>query len=176
MEEPPKKFFRLAPGREVRLKGAYIIKCEDVVKDENGNVVELLCSVDLTSKSGCEGANRKVKGTLHWLSDMDARPIEVRLYDSILLPEAEGVEEEAPAEDGEETAAPAKDFISRLNPDSLKVISSLAEPIICDAEEGAKFQFLRMGYFCKDPDSSAEKPVYNRTVSLKDSWAKANKA
>ena len=176
MEEPPKKFFRLAPGREVRLKGAYIIKCEDVVKDENGNVVELLCSVDLTSKSGCEGANRKVKGTLHWLSDMDARPIEVRLYDSILLPEAEGVEEEAPAEDGEEAAAPAKDFISRLNPDSLKVISSLAEPIICDAEVGAKFQFLRMGYFCKDPDSTAEKSVYNRTVSLKDSWAKASKA
>ena len=176
MEEPPKKFFRLAPGREVRLKGAYIIKCEDVVKDENGNIVELLCSVDLTSKSGCEGANRKVKGTLHWLSDMDARPIEVRLYDSILLPEAEGVEEEAPAEDGEEAAAPAKDFISRLNPDSLKVISSLAEPIICDAEVGAKFQFLRMGYFCKDPDSTAEKSVYNRTVSLKDSWAKASKA
>ena len=100
----------------------------------------------------------------------------MRLYDSILLPEAEGVEEESPAEDGEETAAPAKDFISRLNPDSLKVISSLAEPIICDAEEGAKFQFLRMGYFCKDSDSTAEKPVYNRTVSLKDSWAKASKA
>ena len=175
MEDPPKKFFRLAPGREVRLKGAYIIKCEDMVKDENGQVVELICSVDLDSKSGCEGANRKVKGTLHWLSDIDARPIEVRLYDSILLPEAEGVAEETETDEGEEAAPVAKDFISRLNPNSLKVISALAEPVICDAEVGTTFQFLRMGYFCKDPDSTAEKPVYNRTVSLKDSWAKEQK-
>ncbi len=172
MEEPPKKFFRLAPGREVRLKGAYIIRCDEVVKDENGEVIELICSVDLTSKSGCEGAARKVKGTLHWVSALDARPIEVRLYEPILL--EDNIEAETPeAEDEEQEEAPVKaDFIERLNPDSLKVIRSLAEPVIADAEVGAKFQFLRMGYFCKDPDSTAELPVYNRTVALKDSWAK----
>ncbi len=179
MEEPPKKFFRLAPGREVRLKGAYIIKCEEVIKDENGNVVELICSVDLTSKSGSEGANRKVKGTLHWVSEADAKEIEVRLYEPILLEEAEAAAEPETEvdENGEETAAPVKaDFISRLNPNSLKVIRALAEPAIADAENGTKFQFLRMGYFCKDPDSTDALPVYNRTVGLKDTWAKqANK-
>ena len=179
MEEPVKKFFRLAPGKEVRLKGAYIIKCEEVIKDENGNVVELICSVDLTSKSGSEGANRKVKGTLHWVSEADAKEIEVRLYEPILLEEAEAAAEAETEvdENGEETAAPVKaDFISRLNPNSLKVIRALAEPAIADAENGTKFQFLRMGYFCKDPDSTDALPVYNRTVGLKDTWAKqANK-
>ena len=177
MEEPPKKFFRLAPGREVRLKGAYIIKCEEVVKDENGNVVELICSVDLTSKSGGEGANRKVKGTLHWVSELDAKEIEVRLYEPILLEETEDASAEAETdENGEETAAPVKaDFIDRLNPNSLKVIRALAEPAIADAEVGTKFQFLRMGYFCKDPDSTDALPVYNRTVGLKDTWAKQAK-
>ena len=177
MEEPPKKFFRLAPGREVRLKGAYIIKCDEVVKDETGRVVELICSVDLTSKSGEEGAARKVKGTLHWVSQVDARPIEVRLYEPILNDEDE-IDEETPAVDGvEETeAAPAKDFISRLNPNSLTVVKgALAEPVIAEANVGDRFQFLRMGYFCKDKDSTADLPVYNRTVPLKDSWAKAQK-
>ena len=177
MEEPIKKFFRLAPGREVRLKGAYIIKCDEVVKDETGRVVELICSVDLTSKSGEEGAARKVKGTLHWVSQVDARPIEVRLYEPILNDEDE-IDEETPAVDGvEETeAAPAKDFISRLNPNSLTVVKgALAEPVIAEANVGDRFQFLRMGYFCKDKDSTAELPVYNRTVPLKDSWAKAQK-
>ena len=174
MEDPPKKFFRLAPGREVRLKGAYIIKCEEVVKDEAGNIVELKCSVDLTSKSGGEGAARKVKGTLHWVSALDARPIEVRLYEPILAEEAE-VEQVEVDETGEVTdAAPAKDFISRLNPNSLTVLSgALAEPAIADAQVGDRFQFLRMGYFCKDKDSTPEKPVFNRIVPLKDSWAKA---
>ena len=172
MMDPPKKFFRLAPGREVRLKGAYIIKCEEARLDENGNVVELVCTVDMDSRSGCEGANRKVKGTLHWLSDMDARPMKARLYEAILKPEAEGVSEDSETEDAEETAAPAADFISRLNPDSLKEVSALAEPVIVDAPVGTTFQFLRMGYFCKDPDSTSELSVYNRTVSLKDSWAK----
>ena len=177
MEEPPKKFFRLAPGREVRLKGAYIIKCDEVVKDETGRVVELICSVDLTSKSGEEGAARKVKGTLHWVSQVDARPIEVRLYEPILNDEDE-IDEETPAVDGvEETeAAPAKDFISRLNPNSLTVVKgALAEPVIAEANVGDRFQFLRMGYLCKDKDSTADLPVYNRTVPLKDSWAKAQK-
>ena len=177
MEEPPKKFFRLAPGREVRLKGAYIVKCDEVVKDETGRVVELVCSVDLTSKSGEEGAARKVKGTLHWVSQVDARPIEVRLYEPILNDEDE-IDEEAPTVDGvEETeAAPARDFISRLNPNSLTVVKgALAEPVIAEANVGDRFQFLRMGYFCKDKDSTAELPVYNRTVPLKDSWAKAQK-
>ena len=177
MEEPPKKFFRLAPGREVRLKGAYIIRCDEVVKDETGRVVELICSVDLSSKSGEEGAARKVKGTLHWVSQADARPIEVRLYEPILNDEEE-IDEEAPAVDGvEETeAAPAKDFISRLNPNSLTVVrGALAEPVIAQANVGDRFQFLRMGYFCKDKDSTPELPVYNRIVPLKDSWAKAQK-
>ena len=181
MEDPPKKFFRLAPGREVRLKGAYIIKCEDVVKDENGQIVELLCSVDMTSKSGCEGANRKVKGTLHWLSAIDAIPAEARLYEPILMDE-DGMEEEVPVaadmdEEEAEAAAPAqKDFISRLNPDSLKTMDKcLVEPAARDAEVGARYQFLRMGYFCKDPDSTDALPVFNRIVPLKDTWAKASK-
>jgi len=181
MEDPPKKFFRLAPGREVRLKGAYIIKCEDVVKDENGQIVELLCSVDMTSKSGCEGANRKVKGTLHWLSAIDAIPAEARLYEPILMDE-DGMEEEVPVaadmdEEEAEAAAPAqKDFISRLNPDSLKTMDKcLVEPAARDAEVGARYQFLRMGYFCKDPDSTDALPVFNRIVPLKDTWAKTSK-
>jgi len=175
MEVPPKKFFRLAPGKEVRLKGAYIIKCEEVVKDENGNVVELICSVDLTSKSGCEGANRKVKGTLHWVSEEDAREIEVRLYEPLMQKADEEAETDEEEIDGEEAQTVSADFINDLNPNSLTVIRALAEPAIADAEVGAKFQFLRMGYFCKDPDSTAELPVYNRTVSLKEDKGKAVK-
>ncbi len=173
MLDPPKKFFRLAPGREVRLKGAYIIRCDEAKTDENGNVVELICSVDLDSKSGSEGANRKVKGTLHWVSEMDAIPAEVRLYEPILKDEAAA--EETETEDGEEveTAAP-KDFIDLLNPDSLTTLTGcLVEPAIAESNVGDRFQFLRMGYFCKDPDSTSEKPVFNRVVPLKDSWAKA---
>ena len=174
MEEPVKKFFRLAPGKEVRLKGAYIICCEEVVKDEAGEIVELKCTVDRSSRSGSEGANRKVKGTLHWLSDADATPCEFRLYEPILNeepeePETVDVEDEEAAE-----AAPA-DFMDRINPDSLKVVRGFCEPCIASSKVGDGFQFLRMGYFCKDKDSTAELPVYNRTVPLKDSWAKAQK-
>ena len=172
MEEPIKKFFRLAPGREVRLKGAYIIKCEDFVKDENGEVVELKCSVDMDSRSGSEGANRKVKGTLHWVSAAEGVPCEYRLYEPIL---SEEVEEEAqPAEaeldeDGKVAeAAPAADFMSRLNPNSLTVKQGFCEPFIAHSEVGSSFQFLRMGYFCKDRDSTEARPVFNRTVALKD--------
>ena len=121
MEEPVKKFFRLAPGKEVRLKGAYIVKCESFVKDEAGEVVEVICSVDLDSRSGSEGANRKVKGTLHWLSDMDACPAEFRLYEPILLEEDDAAEAETEETEGEE-AAPA-DFMDRVNPHSLTAVS-----------------------------------------------------
>ena len=175
MEEPVKKFFRLAPGKEVRLKGAYIVRCDEVVKDENGEIVELICSVDLDSRSGSEGANRKVKGTLHFLSDMDARDCEFRLYEPILReeePEA-AAQADPEAEEGAEPAA--SDFMSRINPDSLRVMKGYCEPFIAEAEVGATFQFLRMGYFCKDKDSTPELPVFNRTVGLKDSWAKVAK-
>ena len=175
MEEPVKKFFRLAPGKEVRLKGAYIIQCNEVVKDENGNITELLCTVDLNSRSGSEGANRKVKGTLHWLSDLDAVPAEFRLYEPILSEEPEETEIVAASEDEEEAAAPSTDFMDRLNPNSLTVVKGFCEPYIANSEIGTTFQFLRMGYFCKDKDSTAELPVFNRTVGLKDSWAKAAK-
>ncbi len=175
MEEPVKKFFRLAPGKEVRLKGAYIIQCNEVVKDENGNITELLCTVDLNSRSGSEGANRKVKGTLHWLSDLDAVPAEFRLYEPILSEEPEETEIAPASEDEEEAAAPSNDFMDRLNPNSLTVVKGFCEPYIANSEVGTTFQFLRMGYFCKDKDSTAELPVFNRTVGLKDSWAKAAK-
>ena len=175
MEEPVKKFFRLAPGKEVRLKGAYIIQCNEVVKDENGNITELLCSVDLNSRSGSEGANRKVKGTLHWLSDLDAVLAEFRLYEPILSEEPEETEIAPASEDEEEAAAPSTDFMDRLNPNSLTVVKGFCEPYIANSEVGTTFQFLRMGYFCKDKDSTAELPVFNRTVGLKDSWAKAAK-
>ena len=181
MEDPPKKFFRLAPGREVRLKGAYIIRCDEVVKDEAGQVALLKCSVDLTSRSGQEGANRKVKGTLHWVSDMDAVPAQVRLYEPILQEEdEEAVQAETEVQEDDEFAqeqAPVKaDFIQRLNPNSLTVVEgALVEPVIAQCQVGDTFQFLRTGYFCKDPDSTAQMPVFNRVVPLKDSWAKVNK-
>ena len=171
-ENPPPKFFRLAPGREARLKGAYIVKCEGVEKDASGTVTALMCSADLNSKSGSEGANRKVKATLHWLSDLDAVPFEARIYEPILLDDEPEVEIELD-EEGTEDEKPAKDFMSRLNPGSLTVQDrALCEKTIAEAPVGARFQFLRMGYFAKDPDSTPEKPVYNRVVPLKDSWQK----
>lgn len=159
MEDPPKKFFRLTVGGEVRLKNAYIIKCEHIVKDEAGTVVELRCTYDPSSKSG-EGA-RKVKGTLHWVSVADAVQAEVRLYDYLLLPD-----------DDEETAG--KDFSERMNPSSLTVIgNAMVEPALAASEKGEKFQFMRVGYFATDYDSTVDKPVFNRIVGLKDSYAKA---
>ena len=171
MVDAPKKFFRLKPDGEVRLKGAYIIKCERYDVDENGNVTCIYCSVDFTSKSGSEGADRKVKGTIHWVSAEQNVPFEGRLYDVLMRddePEAAPAEGE---EDGEEeNAAPAKDFIARLNPDSLKVIHGFAEPYLAEAKVGDDFQFLRMGYFCKDKDSTDALSVFNRVVPLKDSY------
>ena len=162
MEDPPRKFFRLGPGREVRLKGAYFIKCEDYKKDENGNVIVLYCTYDPETKSG-SGSQRKVKGTLHWVSSEHAVDVEVRLYDRLFI-------NENPDEVDDET----KDFKSNLNPDSLKIITGKIEPGIIDAKPLDKFQFQRLGYFCVDQDTTTGKLVFNRTVPLRDSWAKKN--
>jgi glutaminyl-tRNA synthetase len=163
MEDPPRKFFRLGPGREVRLKGGYIIKCEDYKKDENGKVTELYCTYDPETKSG-SGSTRKVKGTLHWVSVKHAVDAEVRLYDRLFI-----------NENPDEVDDDSKDFKSNLNPDSLKIVTGKIEPAVMEMRELEKFQFQRLGYFCVDKDSTDEKPVFNRTVTLRDSWAKKNK-
>ncbi|MFA7467288.1 MAG: glutamine--tRNA ligase/YqeY domain fusion protein [Desulfotomaculaceae bacterium] len=163
MEDPPKKFFRLAPGREVRLKHAYIIKCERVVKDEQtGEVIELRCTYDPDTRSGMSPDARKVKGTLHWVSAEQAVKAEVRLYDHLFL-------KENPEEDA--------NFTTNLNPNSLEVLTGcMLEPVLTGAERGTRYQFLRHGYFFVDPlDSKTGVPVFNRIVSLKDSWAKMQK-
>jgi glutaminyl-tRNA synthetase len=162
MEDPPRKFFRLGPGREVRLKGAYIIKCEDYVKDENGNITEIICTYDPETKSG-SGVSRKVKGTLHWVSAQDAIDAEVRIYDRLFS-------DEDPAGHKD------KDFKEFLNPDSLSVLTGCKlEPTLATAQPDDKFQFQRLGYFCVDKDSTQEHLIFNRTVPLRDSWAKKNK-
>lgn len=164
MENPPKKFFRLAPGAEVRLKGAYIIKCDEVVKDAEGNITELRCSYDPDTLSGMPGANRKVKGTLHWVSADHSVDAEVRLYDRLF-------DVENPAAETE------RDFREMLNPDSLRVVTGAKlEPFVMqNAARGSKFQFQRVGYFTPDYDSTPEHPVFNRTIALKDTWEKVQK-
>lgn len=164
MEEAPKKFFRLKPGGEVRLKNAYIIQCEEVIKDENGNIVELHCKYDADTKSGSkENSGRKVKGTLHWVSAKHSIKAEVRLYDYLLLNEDEETD--------------TADFMRTINKNSLEVIANcMVEPSIAWAAPGTRYQFLRQGYFCVDKDSTKEKLVFNRIVGLRDSWAKANKS
>ncbi len=163
MENPPKKFFRLAPGSEVRLKGAYIIKCEDVVKDAEGNIVEIHCTYDPDTLSGMPGANRKVKGTLHWVSARHAVDAEARIYDRLF-------DVENPA------AEPDRDFREMLNPESLIVKQIKVEPFVAEhAERGTKFQFQRIGYFTPDYDSTAEHLVFNRTIGLRDTWEKVQK-
>ena len=163
MEDPPKKFFRMGPGREVRLKGAYIVKCEDYIKDENGTITEIHCTYDPDTKSGGSGANRKVKGTLHWVSVDHAIDAEIRLYDRLFM-------DEDPAGHKD------KDFKEFLNPDSLEVLKNCKlEPSLKSAIAGDKFQFQRLGYFCVDPDSTDKNLVFNRTVPLRDSWSKKNK-
>jgi glutaminyl-tRNA synthetase len=162
MEEPPKKFFRLGPGLMVRLKHAYIVKCESFEKDANGNVSTIFCSYIPESKSGSDTSGINVKGTVHWVSAAHAATAEVRLYDRLF-----SVENPA-AEEG--------DFKSFINPSSLEVIpQAYIEPFLLDAKMGDKFQFLRKGYFCVDPDSTPGKLVFNRTVTLKDTWAKEAK-
>ena len=157
MEDPPKKFFRLRPGGEVRLKHAYIIKCEEVVKNAAGEITELRCTYDPESKSGGAAANRKVKGTLHWVAAHEALDAEVRLYEHLLKA------------DGEETA----DFVASLNPQSLEVIQGAkVEPSLARTAEGTHYQFLRTGYFVVDKDTQPQRLVFNRVVGLKDSWGK----
>ena len=161
MEDPPKKYFRLRPGGEVRLKSAYIIKCEEVIKDDQGNIVELHCTYDPDSKTGGPNAGRKVKGTLHWVSAAHALPAEVRLYDNLFLKENPDDEEEG------------TDFTEFLNPNSLEVLTDcLVEPSLKDAPVESRYQFLRQGYFVVDPDSTSERLVFNRIVGLRDTWAK----
>jgi len=162
MEEPPKKFFRLGPGLVVRLKNAYIIKGERFDKDENGNITTIYATHYPESKSGDDTSDLKVKGTIHWVSAAHAKTAEVRLYDRLFNTPDPGNEE--------------GDFKSYINPDSLTVIpNALIEPALVDAKPGDKLQFLRKGYFTVDPDSTNEKMVFNRTVTLKDTWAKEAK-
>jgi glutaminyl-tRNA synthetase len=159
MEVPSKKYFRLAPGKMVRLKGAYIIQAESVVKDENGEITEVHCIYIENSKSGQDTTGINVKGTLHWVSAKHGVPVEIRLYDRLFSVENVSSEE--------------GDFKDYINPDSLNIITGYAEPALRDAKPGESFQFLRKGYFAADPDGTTEKPVFNRTVTLRDNWAKA---
>ena len=149
----PKKYFRLKPECEVRLKGAYVVRCSHWDTDENGNVTTVYCTYDPATRGGeCE---RKIKGTIHWLNAKDAKPAEIRLYEDLLLPEAEGEE---------------KEFTERLNPNSLTVVNALVEPELAQKEPGYRCQFMRTGYFCADLDYTGERPVFNRIVGLKDSF------
>jgi glutaminyl-tRNA synthetase len=157
MEDPPKKFFRLAPGREVRLRNAYLITCTNVLKDESGNVVELRCTYDPATRGGDAPDGRKVKGTLHWVSAAHAVDAEVRLYDRLFTAETPG--------------AGDTDFLTQINPTALEVVTGCkVEPSLRGAHAGTRFQFERTGYFCSDPDSTLEQPVFNRTVTLKDGY------
>jgi glutaminyl-tRNA synthetase len=157
MEDPPKKFFRLAPGREVRLRYAYFITCTDVVKDDAGEIVEIRCTYDPATKGGDAPDGRKVRGTLHWVSAAHAVEAEVRLYDHLFADPDPGKE---------------RDWLEDLNPDSLKVVAAKLEPALAEAQGGRTVQFERLGYFTPDPDSTHAKPVFNRTVALRDSWAR----
>ncbi len=160
MENPPQKYFRLFPGGEIRLKHAYYVTCVNVVKDVEGNVTEVHCTYDPASKGGWTEDGRKVRGTSHWVSARHAVRCEVRMYDNLFTKEnPDDVEE-------------GQDFTANINPDSLKITECWGEPSLAEAVEFTSFQFLRQGYFVADPDTSKEKPVFNRTVSLKDSWAK----
>lgn len=160
MEDAPKKFFRFAPGREVRLLGAYLATCTDFVKDDAGNIVEIHCTYDPETKGG-NALDRKVKGTIHWVSVKHAVPTEVRLYDRLFDKENPSQVEEG------------QDFTANLNPNSLEIVeSAMIEPSLAEAEVGDRFQFMRNGYFVKDMDSTAEKPVFNRIITLRDTWAK----
>lgn len=162
MEDAPKKFFRMTPGKEVRLKNAYIVKCTGCTKDADGNIVEIQAEYDPESKSGREGANRKVKGTLHWVSTEHCKKATVRIYDRLF--------------NVENPSADERDFRELLNPDSMKVNDNCyVENYAAERKAGEYLQFQRIGYFMADPDSTADKPVFNKTVGLKDTWAKQNK-
>ena len=162
MEDAPKKFFRMSPGKEVRLKNAYIVKCTGCTKDAEGNIIEIQAEYDPTSKSGLEGANRKVKGTLHWVSADQCKKAEVRIYDRLF--------------NVENPSADERDFRELLNPESKTVLTDCyIEDYAADMQPGQYLQFQRIGYFMKDLDSTTEQPIFNKTVGLKDTWAKQNK-
>jgi glutaminyl-tRNA synthetase len=159
MEDPPKKFFRLSPGREVRLRYAYFLTCREAIKDADGEVVELRCTYDPATKGGNAPDGRKVKATLHWVSAAHALPAEVRLYDALFTTETPGA---------------SGDVLADLNPDSIEVLADCRlEPSLGEAAPGAPLQFERQGYFCVDADSRPGRPVFNRTIGLRDSWARA---
>lgn len=160
MENPPKKFFRLSPGAEVRLRYTYFIKCVNVIKDSNGNITEIHCTYDPDTKDGYAPDGRKVKGTIHWVSAQHALPAEVRLYDRLFTKENPSEVEEG------------RDFTDYINPDSLKVVNGYIEPYVQGAQVYTNFQFERLGYFTVDPDSNNDRLIFNRTVTLKDTWAK----
>ena len=161
MEKPSKGYFRLAPGKEVRLRWAYLVTCVSVTKDEHGEVTEVHCTYDPESRGGSPADGRKVKGTIHWVSAAHARTAEVRLYDRLFT---------VPSPDAED------DFTAVLNPESLQVLETLVEPSLAEAEPGSRFQFERQGYFIADQDGTKDRPVFNRTVALRDGWAKLVKA
>ena len=165
-EDPPKKYYRLAPGREVRLRYAYFITCTDVVKDEKtGEVVEIHCTYDPATRGGNALDGRKVKSTMHWVSASHAIDAEIRLYDHLF-------DREDPGEESE-----GLDFTAYINPNSLEVLTGCKlEPSLAGTIPGSRYQFERLGYFCTDPDSVPNKPVLNRTITLRDSWAKIEKA
>jgi glutaminyl-tRNA synthetase len=163
MEDPPRKFFRLAPGREVRLRYAYLVTCQRVLRDpESGEVTAVYCTYDPESRGGSAPDGRKVKGTIHWVSAEHARRAEIRLYDRLFR---------TPNPAGEE------DFRAHLNPDSIVLVkNALVEPCLTQAQPGAYYQFERLGYFCADEvDHGAASPVFNRAVTLRDTWAKRNR-
>jgi len=163
-EEPPPKFYRLAPGREVRLRYAYFIKCVGVVKDDRDEIVEIHCTYDPETRGGHAPDGRKVKVTIHWVAAHSAVPAEARLYDHLFIKldpyEVEG----------------GQDYLANLNPDSLKVTACYVEPSVVGARPGTRYQFERQGYFCVDPDSTPEKLCFNRTVTLRDTWARIQKS
>ena len=161
MEDPPRRFYRLAPGREVRLRYGYFIKCEEAIKDDSGEIVELRCTYDPETRGGSAPDGRRVRATLHWVSAAHALDAEVRLYDSLLsVPNPYDVPED-------------KTWTDFINPDSLTVLTGCKlEPSLADDEAGEPLQFERVGYFVKDRDSTSEMPVFNRSVPLRDTWAR----
>ena len=163
-EDPPRKYFRLAPGREVRLRYAYFIKCVGVVRDENGAVVELRCTYDPETRGGYAPDGRKVRGTIHWVSAAHAVEAEVRLYDHLF------------SKENPDDLAEGEDYKDHLNPGSREVLAGCRlEPGLTAAAPGDRYQFERVGYFCVDPDAAAGAPVFNRTVGLRDTWARIQK-
>jgi glutaminyl-tRNA synthetase len=162
-EDPPKQYFRLAPGREVRLRYGYFVTCTSVIKEANGQVAEIHCTYDPATRGGNAPDGRKVKSTIHWVSAQHAVDAEVRLYDTLFTREDPNEVEEG------------QDFTANLNPNSLEVISAKLEPSLREAKPGQSYQFERLGYFAVDPDATPGRPVFNRTVALRDTWAKIEK-